>query len=64
MFVSGPDYVFFVLSVTQQMKLQSQINIALKKVCAGSINAGMLSHNFSDKRHHKRHTSLLEEISL
>ena len=48
MFASDPDYVFFALSVTQQMKLQSQINIALKKVCPGRITAGMLSHNFSD----------------
>ena len=39
---------FFSLSVTQQMKLQRQINIALKKVCTGRITAGMLSHNFSD----------------
>ena len=31
---------FFSLSVTQQMKLQRQINIALKKVCTG--------RNFSD----------------
>ena len=39
---------FFSLSVTQQMKLQRQVNIALKKVCTGRITAGMLSHNFSD----------------
>ena len=48
MFASDPDYVFFALSVTQQMKLQSQINIALKKVCTCRITSGMLSHNFSD----------------
>ena len=48
MFASDPDYVFFVLSVTQQMKLQRQIKIALKKVCTGRITAGMLPHNFSD----------------
>ena len=34
--------------MTQQKKLQSQINIALKKVCNGRVTAGMLSHNFSD----------------
>ena len=48
MFASDPDYVFFALSVTQQMKLQSQINIALKKVSTCRITSGMLSHNFSD----------------
>ena len=32
------------------MKLQGQINIniALKKVCIGRVNAGILSHDFSD----------------
>ena len=48
MFTSDLDYVFFALPVTQQMKLQRQINIALKKVCTDRITAGMLSHNFSD----------------
>ena len=48
MFASDPDYVFSGLSVAQQMKLQSQINIALKKVCTSRITAGMLSNNFSD----------------
>ena len=48
MFASDPDYVFFAVLLTQQMKLQSQINIALKKVCTGRVTAGMLSHNFSD----------------
>ena len=48
MFASDPDYVFFAMLLTQQMKLQSQINIALKKVCTGRVTAGMLSHNFSD----------------
>ena len=35
MFASDLDYVFFALSVTEQMKLQNQINIALNKVCTG-----------------------------
>ena len=48
MFASDPDYAFFALSVTQQMKLQSQINIARKKVCTGRVAAGMLHYNFSD----------------
>ena len=32
MFASDPDYMFFALSVTQQIKLQIQINIVMKKV--------------------------------
>ena len=31
MFASDPDYIFFALSVSQQLKLQSQINIGMKK---------------------------------
>ena len=34
-FASDPDYIFLALSVTQQLKIQSQINIAMKKVCSG-----------------------------
>ena len=48
-FASDPDYIVFVLSVTQQLKLQSQINIAMKKVCSGHLTAGVLSQNFSEK---------------
>ena len=47
-FASNPDYIFFALSVTQQLKLQSQINIAMKKVCRGHLTAGVLSQNFSE----------------
>ena len=43
---SGPDYIFFGLSVTQQLKLQNQINIAMNNVCTGQITASMLSQNF------------------
>ena len=32
----------------QQLNLNSQINIAMKKVCANQLTAGMLSSNFSD----------------
>ena len=45
-FASDRDYIFFALSVTQQLKLQSQINIAMKKVCSGHLTAGMLSQIF------------------
>ena len=47
-FASEADYIFYALSVTQQLKLNSQINIALKKVCGGHLTAQMLSNNFSE----------------
>ena len=47
-FASDRDYIFFALSVTRQLKLQSQINIAMKKVCSGHLTAGVLSQNFSE----------------
>ena len=48
MFASDPDYIFYALSVTQQQKLNSQINVALRKVFSGHMTAGMLSNNFSE----------------
>ena len=48
-FASDHDYIFFALSVTQQLKLQSQINIAMKKVRSGHLTAAVLSQNFSEK---------------
>ena len=48
-FASDLDYIFFALSVTQQLKLQSQINIALKKICSGHLTAGVLYQNFSER---------------
>ena len=47
-FASDSGYILFALSVTQQLKLQSQINITLKKVCCGHLAAGVLSQNFSE----------------
>ena len=47
-FASESDYIFYALSVTQQLKLNSQINIALKKVCGRNLTAQMLSNNFSE----------------
>ena len=47
MFASDPDYIFYALSVTQQQKLNSQINVALRKICSGRMTAGMLSNDFS-----------------
>ena len=46
MFASEADYVFYALSVTQQLKLSSQINVALKMFCSGQMTAGMQSSNF------------------
>ena len=48
MFASDSDYIFYALSVTQQLKLNSEINIALRKVCTGTVTAGMLSQSFAD----------------
>ena len=48
MFASDPDQIFYPLSVTQQQKLDSQINVALRKVCSGHMTAWTLSNNFSE----------------
>ena len=47
-FDPDPDHIFFPLSVTQKLKPQSQINIAMKKVCGGHLTAGMLSQNLCE----------------
>ena len=49
LFASDPDFIFFALSITQQLKLKSQINVAMKKVCSGNLIAGLLSQNFSER---------------
>ena len=46
LFASEADYVFYALPVTQQLKLSSQINIALKTFYSGHVIAGMQSSNF------------------
>ena len=48
LFASEADYIFYALPVTQQLKTNSQINIALKKVCGGQLTAQMLRNNFSE----------------
>ena len=48
LFASEVDYIFYALSVTQQLKINSQINIALKKVCGGQLTAQMLTNNVSE----------------
>ena len=45
-FAADSDYIFFASSISQQMKLNSQINIAMQKVKTGRLTAGMLSDNF------------------
>ena len=47
-FSSDSDYIFYALSVVQQLNLNSQINIAMKKMCTNQLTAGMLSNNFCD----------------
>ena len=41
--------MFFALSVTQQLKLNSQINIVIKKLCGRNLNAGIFSGKFSER---------------
>ena len=45
-FASDSDYISFAHSVLQKVKLNSQINIALRKVASDKITAGMFSKNF------------------
>ena len=47
-FSSDPDYIFFAHSVTQQLNLNSRVNIAMQKVKSGQLTAGMLSRNFKE----------------
>ena len=49
LFASDPGYIFYALSTSQQLKLTSKINIALKNVCESNFNAGMISQNFSER---------------
>ena len=46
-FSSSPDYIFFAQFVVQQLKLFSEINIAMKKF-SGNITAGALTGNFKE----------------
>ena len=43
LFASDANFIFFALSITQQLKLQSQINVLMKKVCSGNLTARVLS---------------------
>ena len=37
MVASDSDHIFFALCFTQKLKLQGQINIAMKNVCCGHL---------------------------
>ena len=45
-FASDSDYISFAHSVLQKVKLNSQINIAMRKVASDKITAGKFSKNF------------------
>ena len=48
-FSSDTDYIFFVHSVLLKLQLNTQINIAMQKICSDSLTAGMLSSNFKER---------------
>ena len=48
MFASEADYIFYALSVTQNLKLISLLNIALKNFSSGHVTAKTLSSNFTE----------------
>ena len=52
LFAWSADYIFYDLSVTQQLKMKSQINVALKKARLGQITAGILTNNFFETASH------------
>ena len=45
-FASDTDYIFFTHIVMQEIQLNDQINIAMKKIASDSLNAGQLIKNF------------------
>ena len=45
-FASDSDYIFFAHSVLQKLQLNSQINIAMRKVACSTLTARMLSKKF------------------
>ena len=48
-FASDSDYIFFAQAVTQHLNLNSRINIAMQKIKAEGLTAGMLSQNFKER---------------
>ena len=51
-FVIDSDYIIFVHSVFQKQQLNSQINIAMKKVSSDTLTAVLLSKNFKEAVKH------------
>ena len=49
LFPSHTEYTFFALSITPQLKLRSQINIAIKKFCDEYLIVGMFSGKFQKR---------------
>lgn len=47
LFSADSDYILYAWSVTQQLKLSSEISIGIKKVSPGQLTAGILSNNFT-----------------
>ena len=45
MFASDLDYIFYAFSVKKRQKLNSEINVDLRKVCSGRMTAEMSSKN-------------------
>ena len=48
LFVSDSNYIFFALTVTHQLKPNSEVNIVIKNICGKNLNAGMFSRNFTE----------------
>ena len=51
-FVVDGDYIFFADSVLQKQQLNSQLNIAMKKVSSDTLTAVLLSRNFKENVKH------------
>ena len=47
-FAGDSDYIFFAHAVLQRIQLNSQINIAMRKVSSDTLTAGTLNRNFKE----------------
>lgn len=48
-FALDSDYIFFAHAVTQHLNLNSRMNIAMQKIKADGLTAGMMSSNFKGR---------------
>lgn len=48
-FASDSDYIFFAHMILLKLNLASQINIAMRKISANDLTAGVLTKNFTEK---------------